>query len=161
MAMLLIGQHPTRVSGWALCMIGCFVWGSAAWAADHGNPSDAQARYQIERARCINGESHQDKSTCLREAGAALDEAKRGGLNDGQAPYEQNKLLRCNLQPEDDRGDCLRRMHGEGVTTGSAEDGGVLQELVTRTGKAQDAPVRDRNPNGVSSDGMSPSGGTR
>ena len=101
------------------------------------NVTDAQVRYQQDRAACLRGESHQDKRTCLREAGAALQEAKRGRLDDGDARlYEQNRVARCNVQPPDDREDCLRRMHGEGITSGSVEEGGVFHELV-RTMPAQ------------------------
>ncbi|MET0350567.1 MAG: hypothetical protein ABW067_12330, partial [Rhizobacter sp.] len=42
--------------------------------------ADAKARYQQERANCENGNTTQDKATCLREAGAALHESKRNGL---------------------------------------------------------------------------------
>src|SRR2546426_8157808 len=34
-------------------------------------------RSQQERAACVNGQSHQDRATCMREAGAALYEARR------------------------------------------------------------------------------------
>jgi len=87
--------------------------------------------YQRDRAACINGQTAQDRTTCLREAGAALQEARRGRLDDGQAQFEQNRLLRCDSQPAQDRPDCVRRMNGEGSTSGSVEGGGILRELVT------------------------------
>lgn len=94
--------------------------------------SQAQQRYQQERAVCLSGESNQDRATCLREAGAALQEARRGGLDSGGAPeFERNRTIRCNALPAGDREDCERRMQGEGVTTGSAQQGGVLRELST------------------------------
>jgi hypothetical protein len=133
-----IDRKPTRIGrkllcslGLALCATGTLLYAPAALTAESGNVSDVQTRYQHERAACLNGESHQDRATCLREAGAALEEAKRGHLDDGGAPYEQNKLLRCNAQPPEDREDCQRQMRGEGITRGSVADGGIYRELVT------------------------------
>jgi hypothetical protein len=100
-------------------------------AAAGGKLSEAQARYEQDRAACNSGQSNQDRATCLREAGAALGEAKRGNLRDGQTSYEQNQTLRCDRLKEGDRDDCLRRMHGEGTVSGSVESGGIYRELRT------------------------------
>jgi len=106
--------------------------GSALAAA--AGMSEAQARYPKERAACNNGQSHQDRTTCLREAGAALAESKRGNPDAaGTGRYEQNQLLRCDAHPAEDREDCLRRMRGEGTTSGSVEGGGIYRELRTTT----------------------------
>ena len=59
-----------------------------------GNLPEAQARYQQDRAACISGQSQQDRATCLKEAGAALQEAKRGRLGNDPGSYEQNRLNR-------------------------------------------------------------------
>jgi hypothetical protein len=93
---------------------------------------DAKGRYQQERAMCETGRSHQDRATCLREAGAALDEARRGRLDDSQAQYEKNALVRCNPLPPEDRQACIARMQGQGTTRGSVEGGGIYRELITR-----------------------------
>jgi len=114
----------------ALCMAGAVLGATAAVAADRGRQSDAQRAYERDRAACMSGQTHQDRATCLREAGAALQEARRGGLNDGAAEYERNRLLRCEKQPPEDREYCVRRMKGEGVTSGSVEGGGIYRELV-------------------------------
>ena len=90
-----------------------------------------QAQYQRERAACLSGESHQERSICLREAGAARHEALRGGLETATGLHEQNRLARCDPLPVDLREDCQRRMRGEGTVSGSAEQGGVLRELRT------------------------------
>lgn len=79
-------------------------------AASSGRLSDAQATYQRDRAACISGEAGQDRATCLREASAALQEARRGRLDDGEAQFERNRLLRCERQPVEDREDCVRRV---------------------------------------------------
>lgn len=100
-------------------------------AAAGGDLAEAQARYQQDRADCISGQSNQDRATCLREAGAALQQAKRGSIGDGQSAFEQNRLIRCDRLAGGDREDCLRRMHGEGTVSGSVEGGGIYRELRT------------------------------
>jgi len=117
-----------RSWGLALCAAGAVLAATVAVAADRG---DAQRAYQRDRAACMSGQTSQDRATCLREASAALQEARRGNLDDGQAQFEQNRLLRCEKQPPEDREDCVRRMRGEGSTSGSVEGGGILRELVT------------------------------
>lgn len=107
--------------------------GSAAVAADR--LQEARARYQQDRTACMSGQSHQDRATCLREAGAALQEARRGQMAD-QSPYEQNLLLRCERVADADREDCQRRMRGEGTVSGSVESGGIFREY-RRTVPAQ------------------------
>jgi hypothetical protein len=99
----------------------------AAAAAQAAPASDAQLRYRQERAACMNGTSNQDRATCLREAGAALDEARHGGLSSGD--LDRNRVQRCAALPAQDRDDCVMRMNGEGSTSGSAMQGGVLREL--------------------------------
>ena len=90
---------------------------------------------------CKSGRSNQDLATCMREAGAALAEAKRGGLGDGTAPYAANQTLRCDPLPEDQRKDCIARMQGQGTTSGSVAGGGIYRELVTREVGAPSAAV--------------------
>ena len=112
--------------------LGCatlmLVAGGTAAAATH--TSEAQLRYQQERAVCMSGQSNQDRATCLKEAGAAFAESKRDNLgrSDGNA-LQHNRQLRCEALKGGDREDCMRRMNGEGVTSGSAQQGGILREL--------------------------------
>jgi len=131
--------RPTsvRFRGLAICAVSAFLCATAVLAAEGRSPSDAQTRYQQDRAMCESGQSHQDRATCLREAGAALDAAKRGGLNDGQAHYRQNALIRCNALPTEERNACQARMEGQGVTRGSVAEGGIYRELVTRETPSQ------------------------
>lgn len=119
------------VSALRFVAVGALLSSAMVFAADRGSRSDAEARYQRDRAACINGETHQDRATCLREAGAALQEARRGGLTADASQYERNRLARCDLQPADDREDCIRRMNGEGTVSGSVEGGGIYRELRT------------------------------
>lgn len=109
---------------------GAMLVAGMAVAAD-GDLAEAQARYRQDRAACIAGQSHQDRATCLREAGAALQEAKRGGDGNDQNEYEKNRLLRCERLAAGEREDCVRRMHGEGTVSGSVEGGGIYRELRT------------------------------
>ena len=126
------GTRQKKISSLSLsvCAVGALLVAGMAAAAG-GNPAEAQARYQQDRAACISGQSYQDRATCLREAGAALQEAKRGRIGDGQGSYEQNRLIRCDRLSAGDREDCLRRMHGEGTVSGSVESGGIYRELRT------------------------------
>jgi hypothetical protein len=122
------GHNALRVS--ALTLAGTLALLVAGTAAAGTKLSDAQQRYSQERAVCMSGQSNQDRATCLKEAGAALGEARRDNLGAANAgAIAQNRMARCNTLPAADREDCARRMQGEGVTTGSAQQGGVLREL--------------------------------
>jgi opacity protein-like surface antigen len=116
--------------GLCACALAALLLAAVAAAADV-NPTDAQTRYQQDRSACNSGQSQQDRATCLREAGAALQESARGQSGGGQSSYEQNQLLRCDRLTAGDREDCLRRMHGEGTVSGSVEGGGIYRELRT------------------------------
>jgi hypothetical protein len=111
-------------------------------AAEPARPADAQARYQQERAACLSGQSHQDQPTCLKEAGAALEEARRGRLADGPAQYQQNALARCAALPGDQRSACEARMHGAGTTSGSVAGGGIYRELIVREVPSDTRPAQ-------------------
>ncbi len=119
-------------STWALLVLGTALASGAAFAAGNAASADALARYQQERAVCLSGQSNQDRATCLREAGAALDQAKRGSLDDGAAQYARNATKRCDGLPDADRQDCIARMQGQGSTSGSVAAGGIVRELTTR-----------------------------
>ena len=114
-----------------LCAACVLTVSMAASAADQGRASDARKIYMEDREFCLSGKASQDRQTCLREAGAALQEAKQGQLADPQTTFEQNKFARCDYHKVPaDREYCERRMRGEGTTSGSVEDGGILRELV-------------------------------
>jgi hypothetical protein len=104
---------------------------ATAWAAGNKSLTDAQQRYNQERARCMSGQSHQDRATCLKEAGAALQEAKRGGLATTKSGLAANATARCDAQPAADRADCIARVQGAGSTSGSVEAGGVIRQTET------------------------------
>jgi len=109
---------------------------SAASPATEASDTAATARYQQDRAKCMNGQSNQDRATCLKEAGAAYVEVKHGGLQvtgstGGPDALASNATLRCNGLPADESKACLARMQGAGSTSGTAASGGILRELVT------------------------------
>ena len=106
--------------------------GMATQAATKADLAQAQARYQQERAICMAGQSPQDRATCLKEAGAALAEARRGGLDSDAASFTANQQQRCDRLSGDEKQDCVARMRGRGTTQGSVAGGGILRELVTR-----------------------------
>ena len=127
-------SHPPRraAAGW-LTAFALLVLPAVA-GAQGTIDRDAQAAYQREAASCRRAaRQDQDRSACMREAGAAREETRRGRLVDHQADYQRNATLRCDALPEADRRDCLTRMQGGGTTSGSVKAGGVYRETVTRT----------------------------
>lgn len=110
-----------------LTLAGLLAAGTASAAG--AKPSEAQLRYNQERAKCMRGESNQDRATCLKEAGAALQESKKRTAAAGSGgELAQNRLKRCETLPAQEREDCAARMN-QGTTSGSAQTGGVLHEL--------------------------------
>ncbi len=96
--------------------------------ASTGN-SDAKARYEADVARCKAGQTNQDEATCLREAGAAQEEANRNRLTNKDSNFSQNQTDRCNSLPATERSDCMKQMSGANTSTsGSISSGGVLRE---------------------------------
>ena len=140
-----VQRHPMLRTG-SLCALSAVlsVCAAAAMAVAETPAADIQMRYQQERAKCLDGSSNQDRATCLKEAGAARDDARKGQLNDGDAKYRRNAKDRCNALTGDEARDCLTRMKGKGssnnntttsTTSGSAQSGGILRETVTRETK--------------------------
>ncbi len=121
---------PFRLLAIGLCA-GALFGMTGVGAADRATIAAAEKEYKEARTACLAGQSHQDRPTCLQEAGAALQEARRGVLaTAGSADYEKNRLLRCEHQPQADRDLCERRMNGEGTVSGSVKGGGIYRELV-------------------------------
>ena len=132
-------SHPTHRAPQgrtAILLLALLASGLPTGAASRANQAEAQkqaqARYQQERAACLNGQSNQDRATCLKEAGAALSEARRGGLDDDSSAYSANQRQRCERLSGDEQQACLARMDGRGSTRGSVAEGGILRELVVR-----------------------------
>lgn len=139
------GYHAIRQAAWIVLtvLLVVVVFSANAGAADRAG--EANARYAQERAACLNGSSNQDRATCLKEAAAALKEAKAGHLNDSQQDFAANALLRCKALPGDQQELCHRRMRGEGQVSGSVQQGGVLRELTVKEKTIPDSlPIQQR-----------------
>ena len=115
---------------------------SLAYAAE--GSSGARERYLLERATCTSGQSHQPRDVCLREVGAAYEEARRGVLgHEDPDRLAANAVARCASRPPDQKEMCERMARGEGMVTGSVEDGGFVRELheiVTPVDNRENAP---------------------
>ena len=114
----------------------------------NGSAAEIQARYERERADCLSGRTtNLDRATCLREAAAARDEARRQRLDSGNANYQRNATQRCAARRGEEQRDCMRRMRGAGTVSGSVGGGGVLRELHTiEVGPVIEVPVAPPEP---------------
>lgn len=133
-----------RVAGPAVGTL--FAIAASATAAAPAVAPDIQTRYEQERARCMSGQSGQAQETCLKEAGAARDQARQGQLNDGDAKYGKNARDRCAALTGDEQRDCMARMKNSTNTTesGSVKGGGILRETVTREVKPAEPAASGR-----------------
>ncbi len=114
-------------------VFGLVAWGAVLFAGPaSAASSDPVAEYQAMREACMRGEtSHTDQQNCLREAGAALEEARRNRLLVEGVDYERNARLRCERVPAHQREFCLALRDSAAVTVrGSVEGGGILRERV-------------------------------
>ena len=114
----------------ALATGGLLLAAGNTMAADSDRQSGTGNTIAQERQNCMDGKTNQDRATCLREAGAAKQEANRGNLRD-TGDYTKNNSKRCDTLPPDQKADCERRSMGEGSVSGSVGSGGVVRELVT------------------------------
>lgn len=110
--------------------------GSVAQAAPTAkNVDPLRLQYERERADCMTGRSQQPRDVCLREAGAAYQQARAGKLispSDRSDQWATNALKRCEVQKGEDRELCERRVR-EGQVVGSVEGGGQLTTLTVRS----------------------------
>ena len=128
------------LSATAICAAGGFIVFGAQTAG--AQAPGTETRMQKERATCDGVQ--QDRAACLREAGAARQEASRGGLTSPSPAREQvNSLARCSELPAAEQPDCEARIKGGPRTTteGSVMGGGVIRETVTPL-PPQPAPAR-------------------
>lgn len=131
----------------AACALGACLVAPLAMAAGSSaaavSSTDIETRYKADIARCNAGQTNQDKPTCIREAGAAREEANRNRLDNSNPQAENaNKKARCNALPATERDDCMLQMSGNNTATqGSVGGGGVLRETtITTTGTPTPAP---------------------
>jgi hypothetical protein len=123
-------HHQPR--GWvaAAVLAACL---PAAWAA---GPDKAaiEAAYQRDRAACQALSPTQDRTSCLRDAGAHRAQALKSGIRGGASAQEleRNALQRCQKHTGEQRAICERMARGEGSVSGSVQGGGTIRELVTQ-----------------------------
>lgn len=98
-----------------------------ASGASSSQQAAINAQYQREVARCKAGQTNEDPATCLKEAGAARQQAMQGGLVESGQNYSQNALDRCKLLPSDQQAACRDMMLQPTRTEGSVGSGGVLR----------------------------------
>jgi hypothetical protein len=122
---------PILLAGILLSISGFAALADNSTAPKAKTPADIQATYERDRAKCLSGRSQEDQATCLKEAGAARDEAKRGQLTEDGTAFHKNAKERCDVLTGDDQRDCIARAHGSGTVSGSVDGGGILKE--TRT----------------------------
>lgn len=102
-----------------------------AWAQVPLGKAEIDARFQQDKAACMALDGTQERSSCLREAGAVRAEALRGIPKGGESAEARlrNALQRCNPLPPDRKAICERMVRGEGSESGSVQGGGVIREL--------------------------------
>ena len=123
-------MHTKRLAA-SLCAAGLMLAAGAVHAADAIGRAGIQSQYEQDVAKCKSGNTNQDRATCMREAGAARDEANRQNLKDGSTDqHQQNMVDRCNRLPATARQDCLTQMSSPTNVRGSVQGGGVLRETV-------------------------------
>ncbi len=125
------GVRHARMACAALGILVGFVTAAGATPHTQADLKAAQQVYESERAQCMTNMSVASQDACLKSAAAALAEARAGRLDTQDHPYSANELARCNALPENMRDDCVRRMHGEGIISGSVDGGGIFRELKT------------------------------
>ena len=128
--------HTTYITRWTLSVLSlsAVLIGSVSAAAPAPSPAQHEAadRYAQERAQCQVHNTQDSLATCLREAAAARDAARKGDLTTPGALAERNATQRCMVfHTPADQAECQRRMQATPI--GSVEDGGLLRESVTTT----------------------------
>ncbi|HEY8974490.1 MAG TPA: hypothetical protein VIN75_09750 [Burkholderiaceae bacterium] len=126
----------------------CSTFSVGAISANAATPSPAEQRYQQDRSNCMAGKTAESRKTCLTEAAAALQAARRHSLTT-PTPEQiaANERKRCEAQSGDDRKDCLKRAAGVDTTvSGSVAGGGDIKETVTVIPGKPGSPPVEVNP---------------
>ena len=111
----------------------CSTFSVGAISATAPAQSPAESRYLQDRANCLAGKTAESQTTCLKEAAAALQAARKHDLRTPTpAEVAANERRRCEALSGDDKKDCLKRADNIDTTvTGSVAGGGDLKETVT------------------------------
>ena len=111
----------------------CSTFSVGANSATAPAQTPAEARYLQDRANCLAGKTAEGQATCLKEAGAALQAARKHDLRTPTlTEIAANERKRCEPLSGDDKKDCLKRADNIDTTvSGSVAAGGDLKETVT------------------------------
>lgn len=123
-----LSPHPRWVATavFAVCL-------PAAWAVTSAERAAIEAAYKSDRAACQALSPNQDRTSCLRDAGAHRAQALRQGVRSPSSQdLERNALQRCKAHPPAEQARCERMARGEGNVSGSVAAGGTIRELVTQ-----------------------------
>ncbi len=103
-----------------------------AWAQGTAKTS-ADSRYQQERAACTAMSNPESRTNCLRDLGAARQQAQRQPRAPvSQEQLQRNALQRCQVHTiAEDRAICERMVRGEGEVSGSVSGGGQIRSIET------------------------------
>jgi hypothetical protein len=126
-------KTPEMLAVAATVVAVCSTFSIGAISANAATPSPAEQRYQQDRANCKAGKTAESQKTCLVEAAAALQAARKHGLT-SPTPDQMaaNERKRCDAQSGADKQDCLKRAAGIDTTvSGSVAGGGDIKETVT------------------------------
>ena len=122
------------------------VLSGSVFAGDTKGADPSKAQYDAERARCTSGTTGQDQASCLKSTGAAYDSQKAGKLKDPNTDYRDNAMRRCAALAGADRTDCESRVDGQGTTSGSVKDGGIVKETITRNVNPSNTAITNAPP---------------
>lgn len=105
-----------------------------AWAATGTDKASIEANYQAARTTCQSMGVKEDRTNCLRDAGAARAQALRQGPSStSREQLKRNAMQRCQAHKSaEDQAICERMALGDGSTSGSVERGGMIRELTTQ-----------------------------
>ncbi len=123
-------RHPIR----ACLATAAIVMTLPTWAASGADKASIEANYQAARTTCQSISVKEDRTNCLRDAGAARAQALRQGTSTtSRDQLERNALQRCQAhKTAEDQATCERMARGDGNTSGSVESGGMIRELTTQ-----------------------------
>ena len=125
-----LSHAPSWLSRLALALPLACTLGSAL-ALPPTEAQDREQRYRTERQSCLDGSSHQDRATCLKEANAVHAQTVPAPSRSSDAAlYRRNQVRRCQALPEREhaREDCLSRMNDPAAAQGSVESGGIFRQ---------------------------------
>lgn len=103
---------------------------------------DATGNSASEMAACNNGQTQQDRETCMKEVRNANADKRAGRLDNAGGQFGANAAQRCDALTGEQKIACEARVIGIGSTQGSVAEGGVIREVETVVVPADGSTVR-------------------